>query len=248
MRGSTVVDANPYDSTFYLRQQKVALSSAQHIVPLVLELLQPQSVVDVGCGDGTWLSEFQRCGIKTVLGFDGDYVGRGTLKLDTNCFEPRDLQKDYQITRVFELAVSLEVAEHLPAECAVPFVHFLCSLAPAVLFSAAIPMQGGRQHLNEQWQDYWAERFLAEGFNPIDCIRARVWENNSVAVWYAQNTLLYVKRVFLDQQPELLNLAAQHKSLPLNIVHPRLFLQLMEPKPRSGFGRVKARLKQWLKP
>ena len=63
----------------------------------------------------------------------------------------RDLAQPLQIDRRFDLALSLEVAEHLPPECGSEFVQTLTDLSSVILFSAAIPFQGGTDHLNEQW-------------------------------------------------------------------------------------------------
>ena len=96
--------------------------------------------------------------------------------------------------RSFDLAVALEIAEHLPDSAAECFVESLTGLAPAVLFSAAIPGQGGTGHLNERWPEYWSRLFAAAGFDPIDALRPRIWHDERVEVWYAQNTFLYVAR------------------------------------------------------
>lgn len=237
-------NATPYDVGFFQRNQPVSLSSAQKIVPFLLEVIKPRSVVDVGCGDGTWLSEFYGCGITDILGLDGDYVTPDQLRIPNQFFQSRDLQRDHQVPRTFDLALSLEVAEHVPQEFATLFVHFLCSLAPVVLFSAAIPGQAGINHVNEQWQSYWADKFAVEDFAPIDCIRPRVWEEPAVAVWYAQNSLLYVRRSFLGQNPALQAFSREKQSMPLNLVHPRLFTRAMERKKRSSRVGLKRRLQE----
>ena len=95
----------------------------------------------------------------------------------------------------WEMILSLEVGEHLPKECAETFVYSLTQLAPVILFSAAIPFQGGTQHVNEQWQDYWVKHFQNKGYVAIDCIRNRVWGNERVEVWYAQNILIFAKSI-----------------------------------------------------
>jgi SAM-dependent methyltransferase len=107
-------------------------------------------------------------------------------------FQPIDLREPFEVPRTFDLAVSLEVAEHLPASSADGFVESLTRLAPAVLFSAAVPHQGGWNHLNEQWPQYWAEIFARRRFFPLDCLRERFWDRSSVRWWYAQNMVLYL--------------------------------------------------------
>jgi hypothetical protein len=84
--------------------------------------------------------------------------------------------------------MSLEVAEHLPPDRSNSFIAELTALAPVALFSAAIPQQGGTDHINERWQSYWAGLFKKRGFSPLDVIRPAVWENDAVERWYRQNT------------------------------------------------------------
>jgi hypothetical protein len=122
--------------------------------------------------------------------------------------------------RKFDLAVSLEVGEHLPPVSSDDFVASLVGLSDVVLFSAAIPRQRGSNHVNERWQSWWAERFGAHGFVPVDCVRRRVWSDADVHWWYAQNTLLYVREAVLDDHPELKREYEVMGSNQLSIVHP----------------------------
>src|SRR5215472_427313 len=179
-----------YSRAFYQALRNGASRSAIVIVPIVRELLHPTDVVDVGCGDGTWLAEFRRWGANQVLGIDGEHV-KGELQLSEGEFRALDLSRPFAIERIFDLALSLEVAEHLPPASASEFVASLTRLAPAILFSAAIPFQGGVHHVNEQWPDQWASLFRQHGYFCVDCIRKRIWENEDVAWWYAQNILLF---------------------------------------------------------
>src|SRR5208283_2885437 len=101
------------------------------------------------------------------------------------------------------LAMSLEVAEHLPPQSAKGFVDCLTRLAPVVLFSAAIPFQGENHHVNKQWPDYWVALFKADDYLPIDCIRGKIWGNDRVDYWYAQNMILFVNAARVREDPGL---------------------------------------------
>jgi len=149
----------PYDESFYQGQQDGSVSSAQIVVPIVLSLFPCRSVVDFGCCVGGWLKEFERNGVADYLGVDGDYVARHLLKIPADRFRPIDLRNVSDLGRGFDLACSLEVAEHLPEDRAKSFVAALVKAAPVVLFSAAISLQGGTEHVNEQWQSYRAKLF-----------------------------------------------------------------------------------------
>lgn len=161
------------------------------MVPQVLELVQTSSVIDVGCGRGTWLARWRDEGIAEIKGLDGDYVDRERLAIDPSCFEPTDLSQAGTREERFGLAQSLEVAEHLPAASAQGFVDLLCSLSDVVLFGAAQPGQGGEDHVNEQPLSYWAERFARNGYAPFDCVRPAVEAQGEIAAWYRYNTLIY---------------------------------------------------------
>jgi hypothetical protein len=131
-----------------------------------------------------------------------------------------DLRHRISLARSFDLAISLEVAEHLPESRAESFVEDLTRLAPMVLFSAAIPGQGGRDHVNEQWQTYWAAMFSQHDYTLCDFLRPKIWNNRRIAYWYRQNILLFCNRRSLETFPEL-----EHSphSLRLSLVHPEQF-------------------------
>jgi SAM-dependent methyltransferase len=232
-----------YTKAFFEEHRTGARQSAEIVVPLVLELVPARSVVDVGCGDGTWLAVFQKLGVPEILGIDGEYVDREFLQIPQESFQTRDLAKPFVTGRTFDLAMSLEVAEHLPADCAAMFVECLTRLAPIVLFSAAIPFQGGTSHINEQWQDKWAALFKKQEYFPVDCIRKRVWENAAVEWWYAQNTLLFVRGNVLEKNLALKAEFERNSQNPLNLVHPRRYLgAIAATEPRRWGVRDASRL------
>lgn len=212
-----------YNQLFYAVQSDRSGRSAQEVVGLVNELLRPDSVVDVGCGIGAWLAEWRRQGVVDVLGIDGDWVDRGMLKIPEDQFVAHDLSRPYHSGRSFDLVMSLEVAEHLDPEDADTFVDLLTSLGPVVLFSAAIPNQGGQHHVNERWQGDWARDFEQRGYLAVDCVRPQIWDNQNVQVWYRQNIVLYVKKDALADNPVLRELQASREGSPISVVHPDLY-------------------------
>lgn len=211
--------------SFYERLRNGATRSAELVVPLVLQIVPASSVVDIGCGDGSWLEVFRKHGVKKILGVDGEYVNRELLQIPPACFQAVDLTKPFGFGTVFDLAISLEVAEHLPAECASVFVECLTKLAPVVLFSAAIPFQGGDHHVNEQWPDKWAGLFREQGYFTVDSIRKQIWTNASVEWWYAQNTLLFARASLLETNAALKAGFEQTNLNQLCLVHPRQYQQ-----------------------
>lgn len=218
----------PYTTDYYRAHRDGAEQSARVLVPMVLRYVNSRSVIDVGCGQGTWLSVFREHGVEDVWGVDGSHVDQLQLEIPAQRFLAADLNRPLSLKRRFDLVVSLEVAEHLPAGCADDFVESLTRLGPVVLFSAAIPHQGGACHLNEQWPSYWANRFHDRAYEPVDCLRRHIWEDRRVEWWYAQNTLFYVERGYLDCHPLLKkeHEFAGRRVLPL--VHPSRFLEWVE--------------------
>jgi hypothetical protein len=220
-----------YSPQFYAEQASGARASAEVIVPIACELVQPVSVVDVGCGTGVWLSVFAEHGVTDIQGYDGQWVKPEDLVIPQAAFAAADLTETLPASRRFDLAVSLEVAEHLPPANASRFVTTLTQLSDVVLFAAAIPGQGGTNHLNEQWPDYWANEFRARGYEPVDVIRKSIWEDPRVKWWYAQNTLLYVAATPLHPRRQLQELRARAAGLPLRLVHPALYQQTRDAEP-----------------
>lgn len=190
--------------------------------------MRARSVIDVGCGIGTWLQAFAKNGVERLQGVDGAYVKREQLLIPKKSFLAHDLTQPLPSFAQFDLAMSVEVAEHLPADCAAQFVDSLCALAPAVLFSAAVPFQGGDDHINEQWPEYWAALFARRDYVVYDCIRPLVWNNADVAYYYAQNIFVYVKRSAIADYLALN--AHQPATGPLARIHPRRWLEANDAK------------------
>jgi SAM-dependent methyltransferase len=197
------------------------LESPQEIVPYLIKLLEPKSVVDVGCGIGTFLKVFTDNGIRDVYGLDGPWVNRSLLSkyLDSDKFEEVDLEKQFNLNRRFDLALSLEVAEHLKEESADIFVLNLVNLSDRIVFSAAFPNQGGQNHINEQWPSYWKQKFEKYDYLFLDILRSKFWNNDKVQIWYKQNMFLIIKSDLKDKYITSFNVDNQ---TPLDIVHPNI--------------------------
>ena len=65
-----------YDKQFFDNIAEGARSSARVVVPLIMEWLTVNSVLDVGCGQGAWLTVWSENGVGRIFGTDGDYVDR----------------------------------------------------------------------------------------------------------------------------------------------------------------------------
>lgn len=213
-----------YRNEFFRDRHAATVYAAETVLGRVLPALPAvHSAVDIGCGVGTWLSVLSARGVAEVRGVDGPWVDTANLVIPAEAFRHHDLQQDLDFGRRFDLAMTLEVAEHLPPERAAGFVAWLTKLADFVLFSAATPRQGGRNHVNEQWQSYWAAHFAAHDFVPIDFVRAAIWDDAKIATWYRQNLLLYVRRSRVSE----LRLPPGPLA-PLALIHPEVFIQKLD--------------------
>jgi SAM-dependent methyltransferase len=214
-----------YTPAFFDDLARDTRESARAVVPVVNKLLQPASVLDVGCGVGVWVAEWGSAGVSDVLGIDGNYVDRTALRIPLDKFAPVDLQQSFSLGRKFDLVQTLEVAEHLDEARADTFVESLARHSETILFSAAIPGQGGTHHVNEQWPSYWAEKFAKAGYTAYDIIRPQIWSDPKIKVFYRQNMLLFARgRVFEGAEARL------------DLVHPDMWRdpgQILSMVPRA---------------
>ena len=217
------MDGCLYAEKFYDQIADDTLNAAKIIVPQLLDIVNIESVVDIGCGTGTFLSVFSDYGIIKLLGMDISKLPSDSYLLDKKHIKFTDFTKDFYdiVDDKYDLAVSLEVAEHLPIECADSFIENLTKLSDIVLFSAAIPFQGGIGHVNENWPEFWAGKFAKFDYVAIDCIRPKIWNDMTVAVWYKQNTILYVKRDIAESQYKKY---IKDDMVSLSYIHPYSYL------------------------
>ena len=227
-----------YKQEFFSDMHARTVYAAREVLGITLEVVPGvKSAVDVGCGVGTWLAVLSDRGVDDIFGIDGDWVDRKLLEIPGDRFAAKDLTKPFDAARRFDLALSLEVAEHLPESAAGDFVESLTDLSDRVLFSAAIPFQGGTHHLNERWVEYWIDLFEARGFKAFDPVRHRIWHDDNIRLCYRQNVLLFVR----GSAVESLNLGpADRAARPHSMVHPDMYLKRIA-KRRS----VRQFVKRW---
>jgi SAM-dependent methyltransferase len=162
------------------------------MVDILWNYIRPKSVIDLGCGLGFFLKAVADRGA-SVVAIDGDWVAPLETEIDKSLYRIADLNEPFQCAERFDLAATLEVAEHLKPERSKDFVAELCALSDRVLFSAGIPGQGGVGHTNLRWQDEWAKMFAGHGYRCYDPIRRKIAGHDEAFPWFTQNTLLFIK-------------------------------------------------------
>ena len=222
-----------YDRNFYINRHEKTQTAANDVLSILFRAMEIRSVIDIGCGVGTWLNSAEKLGARTILGIEGHWLEKDFAVVDKTFIKTQDLENKIQIESKFDLAITLEVVEHLSEMRADSFIDDLCALSDLVLFSAAIPNQGGSHHINEQWQSYWAQRFKQRGYRVYDIVRWKIWSRSDIATWYRQNIIVYCR---VDSAADK---AMQSVSPPcadvhqLDVVHPELFARRVRTRSRA---------------
>ena len=208
-----------YDEKFYEISEDAREQDAEIVVPQIINWLKPKSIIDFGCGLGTWLSVVKQVDLNIeIYGLDGDYVNEKELKIDKRFFKAVDLSKPIQIKESYDLAMSLEVAEHIDEAASEIFIDNITGSSDNVLFSAAIPEQGGVHHVNEQWQEYWISKFEARGYSADVSVRNFFWHAQEITPWRRQN-FIFFHRGEVRKSP-----IVETKEI-YNIVHPEMYFK-----------------------
>jgi hypothetical protein len=235
---------------------------AQLVAPIVAEVLGvPQSIVDLGGGGGGWCKAFQELGTAHITCIDHPSIRPNDLLIDPENFLGCDLSQSFPPVRKCDLAMSIEFAEHVPTHRSPEVVAFLSRSSTKVLFSAALPRQGGKGHINEQRPEFWQQLFEAQDFVLVDAIRPRILFNKQIKPWIRQNLYLYIHKSALAElnlnsqdyqfipadQFELVWKGILHKPLGLSELlrqFPRAFSQAF--RKRMGLPYQEFQLKDWL--
>ena len=196
-------------------------------------------MVDFGCGVGTWVKTGKELGVQESLGIEGNWLHKRHLVIEENDFRYEDLASKIDLPNQFDLAISLEVAEHIDEKSSEIFINNLTKASKIVLFSAAVPGQRGSGHVNEQWPEYWIEKFKSRNYVAIDIIRPSIWNESKIKSWYKQNTILFIHKNKVSEYPSLIPFLDESRNI-WSIVHPDVFvrqIQISHPK-FSNFSQL----------
>lgn len=213
-----------YGDNWYEDHVAASLDSGRLVLGHLWQYLQPASVLDVGCGRGSWLAACRELGAETLIGLDGPWNSQAAMIEPAIQFRAVDLNQPFALDAPVELAMSVEVAEHLEPSSSERLIECLTSASEVVVFGAAYVEQGGTHHINERRHSFWAKLFAARGFAVFDLFRPNFWDDARLPFWYRQNTFLYVKRN--SRAFERLTAAGLHELRNIaftDCVHPELF-------------------------
>ena len=215
--------------------------NARKILNRFRDFAQPKSLIDVGCGAGQFLDVALNDFAMTVAGVDGEFETR---------FHHRDLEQ--YLTRIdlnsadalaglsalgrFDACVCVEVAEHLADSVADRLVQSLTALSDYVVFSAAIPGQGGAGHINERWGQYWIEKFKSQGFQVYDIFKPAILADPEIFWWFKQNLMLLAREGLVDALPGFAQMVhpVVYKNMAKNAQFSRKYKQLMAAVAKNG--------------
>lgn len=183
-----------YDEQILTEFAAIQSENASDFADMVIDLFDPSSVVDIGCGPGEYIAELARRGVD-VVGVDGSSSVLKLLKIEPDKFILHDLTKPLQLARRFDLCLCMEVAEHIETRHSSALIDTLCRSSKVVFFTAAPPGQGGHDHINEQSPEFWAELFQSHGFklDPSLTAQARGYleARELAAFWLTANAAVY---------------------------------------------------------
>ncbi|MEB2778311.1 hypothetical protein SYJ56_23575 [Algoriphagus sp. D3-2-R+10] len=228
-----------YNESFYKSRNSNTKDSAIQVLSLLFKYISPKSMVDFGCGVGTWIKTGQELGVNKILGLEGNWLDTDHLVISLEEFKNANLASEINLDTPFDLAISLEVAEHIDEKFSEIFIDNLTKASEIVLFSAAIPGQRGSGHVNEQWPEYWIEKFNSRNYVALDIIRPFIWSEPKIKSWYKQNTILFMHKDRVSDYSALVPFLDESRNI-WSIVHPDVFvrqIQISHPK-FSNFSQV----------
>jgi len=204
-----MVDYN-YSDNFYKSVSVRAEETADQVIKILYNFIeQMKSIKDIGCGSGTWLKKFNEIGqFQKIFGFDLiGAIEKDVRSLDEKIvFEAIDFENIVEnIFPKTDLSLFLEVAEHLTENTAKKIIKFICETSNMVIFSAAIPGQGGYNHMNEQLMSYWVKQIEINQFIVFDSFREEMNKHQNLPFYYRNNIVLAISREYYEQHQGNIN-------------------------------------------
>ena len=187
-----------YDDKFFDKNLEWNKPIAAKLVNVLIDYFSPSSVVDLGCGNAEFLNEFYKKGIK-IQGYEGSRCAIGKALIDKKYIQLFDLKNKIFSPHKFDLAICLEVAEHIEKKFSKRLMENLTSLSDTVVFTAASPDQGGHFHINEQSRGFWIGLFKERSYNLDNDTTEKIkqeMKEEGILWWYCDNIMIFRKGNF----------------------------------------------------
>lgn len=185
-----------YNRSFFDKNLEWNIPIAADVVNILMRFFNPKSVVDVGCGNAEFLSQFQKKGVE-IYGYEGSQYAIDSALVDKRFIQQFDLRELIPVRRKYDLALCLEVAEHIENKFSNRLVENLTSLSDTVVFTAAPPGQGGHFHINEQPKEFWINLFKKNGYRYDSSLSFQIqaeFKEKKVINWYSDNLTVFKKK------------------------------------------------------
>lgn len=215
-----------YPNKFYAQRESKTSYAARVILDILFNEFEINSAIDLGCGNGVWVTELERRGVSRTLGVDGPWVPRNLFLSQSDYLEHNFALEKFIIKERFDLVICLEMFEHIPHARSIELISTISSITDCVLFSAAVPNQGGNGHINEQYLSYWVKLFQNKGFYVNDTIRPKIWNDPAIPYWYRQNIVIFSRVECLTQFG------------PIDIIHPETLIEKTTPSFRRSLSNL----------
>jgi hypothetical protein len=229
--------------------------SADVILRQLRKIFPVSSFLEAGCGSGHWTKVAQSLGVADCIAADGEWALNNDLVIDRQIFKVADFNNPVDWGRRFDMAICLEVAEHVKGDAAEAIVESLTQASDVVYFGAAIPFQGGYGHINERWPSWWRAKFEARKYTCYDLVRPIIWHDNTIHYWYRQNAFCYVNtnNVEMTQRAVEAQREIYANAILIDAVHPEKYedfasyrsialRRLLPQIPRWVAHRIRSRL------
>ncbi len=190
-----------YNKDFFLSNQKEGLKIAEWFISLLQDIFEFQSLIDLGCATGHYLFYALKEGVSDVLGVEGSPAAFSNLLVDKKYIIQHDLRKPLNLNRKYDIALSIEVAEHIDKKYSDVYLKSMCDCSDLIIFTAATPNQGGKCHVNEQPHKWWIEKFKKHSFRfdkkMTDLLRRKIKENAEagkfIVFWLEPNIMVFCR-------------------------------------------------------
>lgn len=182
------------DSWVFGDIEKRKVNARKVLQPVFGILGVPNSFLDIGGGAGSWCAAAKNLGVQRVRLVDACPPNQVIPELSQEEQVQANLEEGIPNQGQFDLVICIEVIEHLTDHAASRLIKQMTSFSNFILFSAAIPGQGGIGHISERLHEYWHNKFSQFKFDKYDVIRPMLISRSDISSIHRQNLFIYAKK------------------------------------------------------